>query len=445
MSAFLVGFGRSDITPAIPTPLAGYGNTSYRLHQSVRDPIFATCLALSDGETTLLWYTQDLIRCDRKRTEKARDYLSERFSLPKEQILLCSTHTHSSVDNSSSHPSLEIWFPFYLDQLAAAAKDALADLSEARLFAGQIETAEMCFVRRYFLKDGTFIGDNSGTVATPENPVVRHESEADRMMRGVRIEREGKKSILLMNFQAHATLTGGSAKTELSADYPGGVRAEVEKRTGAYFAFFQGGAGNMNPTSRMKKTEMFHRDMTAYCTRMADYFGRIMEIAEPVETGKIRVQNLHFSAPVNHTHDGEVEVCRMIRKVWGTNDREGAKALCRQYGYASPYACGAVLTRAGMPEKIDIEFAAVSTGDFAFVTAPYEMFCGSAKDIRERSPFPVTFVCSCSLTHEGYVPTKDAFLHHGYEADMCRFLPGAAEDFADALVGLLEKNKAAEA
>lgn len=55
-----VGYGRADITPDFKMPLQGYPGPENRIFSRVLDPIYATCIAFSDGETTVLLYTLDL-------------------------------------------------------------------------------------------------------------------------------------------------------------------------------------------------------------------------------------------------------------------------------------------------------------------------------------------------------------------------------------------------
>ena len=52
-----VGFGRTNISPTESVPLGGYGNTSTRMSQSIKDEIYATCIAISDetGNAILLY------------------------------------------------------------------------------------------------------------------------------------------------------------------------------------------------------------------------------------------------------------------------------------------------------------------------------------------------------------------------------------------------------
>lgn len=57
-NVFQVGFGRVDLTPTSPMDLVGY--TENRLMTGVLDPIYATCVAITDAKgNTVLIYTVD--------------------------------------------------------------------------------------------------------------------------------------------------------------------------------------------------------------------------------------------------------------------------------------------------------------------------------------------------------------------------------------------------
>ena len=62
-----------------------------------------------------------------------------------------------------------------------------------------------------------------------------------------------------------------------------------------------------------------------------------------------------------------------------------------------------------------VEIAVLSLGDAAIVTNPAELFCELGLEIREHSPFDVTLVSALTNGACGYVPTKRAFEHGGYE------------------------------
>ena len=44
----LVGYGRTNITPDVSVPLAGYGNTSQRMSDGFTGYLYATCFAVTD-------------------------------------------------------------------------------------------------------------------------------------------------------------------------------------------------------------------------------------------------------------------------------------------------------------------------------------------------------------------------------------------------------------
>ena len=61
-ATLLVGYGRSEITPTISVPLAGYGNTLTRMSQGVLDPQYTSCTAITDAnDNTVLLITNDII------------------------------------------------------------------------------------------------------------------------------------------------------------------------------------------------------------------------------------------------------------------------------------------------------------------------------------------------------------------------------------------------
>ena len=65
------GFGRLDMTPPLGTPLAGY--YSQRLANGVLDPLSLNALALSDGESTAVMITADMLGIRRTYSEEIRE------------------------------------------------------------------------------------------------------------------------------------------------------------------------------------------------------------------------------------------------------------------------------------------------------------------------------------------------------------------------------------
>ena len=58
-----VGYARMEITPDDPINLGGYGNDAVRISEEVRDPLYATCIAFTDGTgNTVLLFTTDALQ-----------------------------------------------------------------------------------------------------------------------------------------------------------------------------------------------------------------------------------------------------------------------------------------------------------------------------------------------------------------------------------------------
>ena len=112
-SGLHVGCARIDITPQYSVPLAGYGNNDQRMSQGVLQPMYATCLALADGEKgqPLLIYTVDIVEA--KYPAEMRAEIKKATGLPDERILISGTHTHSGPDQDSKVPSAQKWLREY--------------------------------------------------------------------------------------------------------------------------------------------------------------------------------------------------------------------------------------------------------------------------------------------------------------------------------------------
>ena len=93
--------------------------------------------------------------------------------------------------------------------------------------------------------------------------------------------------------------------------------------------------------------------------------------------------------------------------------------------------------------SLGLHFFAISFGDIAFSTVPFEQFDTNGQEVRAASPFPVTFTLSITNDHNGYVPSALAFPHGAYEVGQTKFVEGSAEEFVREQLRLLNECKAA--
>lgn len=434
---FLVGYGRVDITPLESVPLRGYGNTSRRMSQNILDPLYATCLAMTDQSgTTLLLYALDLCVFGPISAARLRPNLSKATGIPQDRIMLSNSHTHSAPDLENTEVPSAARYLDQLDQwLLTAAALALDDRKPAQMEIADVQTEHLNFVRRYILEDGTYAGDNYGHFKL--SPIAAHESPVDAQMQFIQFRRTGGRDILLTNFQGHPTRTGGVLKYDVSADAVGAMRREVEAQTNCLFAYFSGGSGNVNLRSRIEQENLYqnHLDLGH---AMAQYALRAAGTFRPVRLGPIRTKARVLQCQANHTLDHLVaDAQKVIDLYQQTYDRPAATALAKSLGFNSVYHAIFAEKKSHLPAAIPIELNAVSIGDAAFVFAPYEMFDTNAMEIKQASPFSSTFVLTCSNADYDYVPSALGFDHGGYSADSCHFLPGTGELLAQAFIDLL--------
>lgn len=433
----LVGYGRVDITPTEPIPLAGYGNHKMRISQNVLDPLYSTCLAFtgSNGETVLIFHN-DLITSPEEFSVPARKAVSEATGVPFSHIMICATHNHSSPYLTDfSCPAIVRFHDFAYKKLVECAQLALADRKPTQIETAKCYTKGLNHVRHYVLSDGNYRGDNFGDLN--KNPIVRHTTLADPEMRLVKFIRESGKDILLVNWQTHPHRTGGSKKYNISSDIVGVMRQELEEQTGCHFIYFTGASGNLNTSSRIPEknpvsTYIEHGKALSQCALDA--------VFHPVKTGPVRLVERIIDEPINRPSAERVEDARIVRAFFEEHG-PGIEAIkvAVAHGFNSPYAAGSLLGRyVTKADAIPMPLYAFSIGDVAFITAPYEMFDTNGKYIRDNSPFDTTIVSTCANDQNGYIPSAYGYIYGGYEADTTYFAPGTGEKYANIYVEMLK-------
>ena len=381
-----VGFGRACITPAehVGNPMEGYSN---QICQGVLKDIFATCIAITDEQdNTMLLYTVDKTESEKTTIDAVRERLSASTGIPADNISYSATHTHSTTVTRTMVPD-------YIDQLVKAGEEALADRVPATVQIGSYDVPDMNFVRHYVTADGFNIGDNYGNY---RSPLVGHVTDADKTMRLIRFVREGKKDVLMVNWQVHPKLTstwdtqeGRDTRYLISPDFLGYTRDYLEEKEDLLFAYYNGGSGNVNPLSRIPEEQAkIPKQATEYALMFGDHVLSALSSLRPVNAGMIR----------------------------------STKAPLGDRGF---------------------ELHAYTLGSIGFATVPAEIFDTTAKYIRDGSGCEMTFVLTCANGRDTYIPVTELWDYHSnddrvpYEMRICRYPRGTAEILAQNLANML--------
>ena len=434
-AVFQVGFGRADITPNTPMPMGGYGQTDKRLHANVLDKIYATAIAITDetGETVILFHT-DLISS--VQHEDVRTQVEQATGVPKDHIVLGSTHTHSSVDQGNAKSNS--WKGIFVQRCVEAAEAAMADRSEAEIYIGSEQTEYMNFVRHYLMNDGTYFGDNFGSTgsgykdhAEPNDP----ELQVVKFLRGT--DDDEVKDIIVVNYQGHPCITGGIDKTDMSADYIGGTRTYIEFQTKDHFAFFLGASGNQNVKTYLPGEPAPPTDHNAYGMQLGQIVQKALENMTKLDNTKIHCTEYVFTGDTDHSQDHKLEEAKLVKAYYDKTDRATATPYAKEMGFTSVYDASGTITKAGLPPTMDMPIMAISIGDLGFVAAPYEMFAAHGMYIKENAPTKMTIVSTCSNGGYGYIPTNLAFDYVCYESTTGKFARGTGDILAAKYVELL--------
>ena len=439
-AGFSAGFGRRDVTPTEPVPLGGYGNSGFRIHTRVLDPLYVTCIALMDenGERMLI-FQFDQLNIPGTFGEQIFKMVEKSTGIPRDHVLLNATHDHSGPDIGSEASGISTWKASTYKRSVEAAQDALADLDACTgVFAGTTETDRLNFVRRYYKENG-FVCDNAD-YGTGE--IIGRETPVDEEMRLVKFARKNQPDIVIANWQCHNQRTSGSTKTDLSSDFIGVFRRETEKELGVKMLFLQGGAGNIDPNSRIAGEARYsdYQDVgRALYEHLAEGLKNNMK---EVAMGAIRAESATITGTCNHDREELVARCDEIYGVWVSNNVEKAKMLCKEYGISSPYEASAIISRSKRGKSEDFTVNCYAFGDVGIAAAPFEVFCQTYRDLRAVSPFAMTLTCGYSNDSQGYIPAAECWANQGYEVVTCKYVMGTAEEMSAKQLEMLAELKA---
>ncbi len=429
------GYARVNITPDFSVGLGGYSDMETRRSEGFIDYIYITCIALTEGEETILVYTLDNCAASAGVANALRDVITPATGIAAEKIFVGATHSHSCPSLGYLDDAGTKYYQLVKDAAVEAAKTALEDRAAATILATTPVVEKMNFVRHYEMADGTYAGSNFGDFS---KQIVGHATDTDPQMVLVKFDRpEEKQDILLINWQAHPDHGTANGRTNISADFPGAMREKVMAQTGMHVAYFTGASGNQNPSSRI--TEENHGlGMKEYGEKLADYALAALPELKPVEGSGIKTKRVMFDAEIDHSWDHLLQQANEVYDLWKTAGKSAGDALGKQYDFTSSYQARAIKSRAAMGATQQMELNTFSVGGIGFTTGTYEMFSDHGLYVKEHSPYDVTFIITgCS----GYLPSEEAYDYRSYEADTGYYAKGTAEKLAEQYVEMLNEIK----
>jgi hypothetical protein len=400
------GFARLDVTPPLGTGVTGYFEP--RTSQGVLDPIYLNAIALNDGQNTALIIAGDFLHMMESVATEYRELIESETGIEKSNIMIHCIHQHTSTTPGSTTDIPREYADLLRRKFRDAAVLALADMAEATFSYAEEETAEpISFIRRFWMKDGTLV-----TNPTPMNPNIDHAAgEADNTVRLVKISRQNKKDIALVQFQTHPDVIGGNC---FSADWPGFVRTYTETALpNVSCILINGFTGDVNHYNIAKPRPATPTERYAHSKYMGkvitDTVLNIWHKTEPLETNIVAAATEDLYMPANTS--GCEDVDSSIRMY----DAYKAGLIPKPQDTSLTHArrVSAFISR---PIVHKIPVSVISLGKLALVGLPGEPFTEYATNI--RAAFPDRIVLFATLTNgcSDYFPSASAYNEGGYEA-----------------------------
>lgn len=205
--------------------LGGYGFYGSRRAEGVHDDIFCRSLVLSDGDTTLILLSLDLVGLAPRPLLEIRRSIARMAGLPIQHILLACTHSHASPDMQGLWGGVpEDYLSYVKDRCVETAGAALANVREAQLGAATATVEGLTHNRRGW--------DHTDSVLA----VVRASGL------------DGAPIATLVNFGCHPTVTSGE-NLLISCDFAAGLVASLERDPGGVALFVNGAQGDAIPAT----------------------------------------------------------------------------------------------------------------------------------------------------------------------------------------------------
>ena len=454
-----VGFARVDITPPLGSYMPGYFID--RRAKEVLDPLQINCIAFSDGKERALFLQFDTEELSDEVADAMRDAIVAKTGVKRDAILLHSSHTHDGgylaipkwTPEGCKDPFATdvdyIYVKMTITRVVDAAVNALADLKPARLSCGRSVAKRITFGRRYLMKNGK-VRTNPGT----NNPdIVRPVGNPpDEEVQVLRIDRDGGKSIAVINFQTHPDVVGGETFT---ADWPGLARTIFEAATlGETEAMVvngtEGDVNHCNVQPRPGEQNGLKTDFDdvergyEHARHMANVIvSAVLSVwlkCVPLDSGDIRYGTTTVRVGSNRAKESDEKNVAWADKVWGLHEAgKDVELPWRGMELTTEVARARRIRnlREG-PDYFDLPLTSFAIGQsVAFGGFPGEPFNDIGKAVKKRSPFKMTILACLTNASRGYFPFSDSFKEDGYEAASSVFGPTVADDLIRGQLDLL--------
>lgn len=387
-ASLTAGVAKRDVTPPIGGTLYGYGARGKNVSIGVHDPLYAKAIVLADGTTKVAIVTLDLGSMPAENTARIRTAVQNKSDV--QQVLLTTSHTHSSPTFTDDFPSARSPYVSHMEQqIIDAVLEASRQMVDAQIGTGWGHVVEG-HNRRCINDDGSVTMLWGNRDRKPTSPV-------DHSVGVIAVNDTGGHPLAtLVNFACHPVVLGPE-NLQISADWPGSMMAFLEDRIGGQAMFVQGASGDINP----------FWDKTA---PKDGAFEQVEKMGEAVATEAQAVR----SGIQSWKSDATLSVSQQrfeLELRWKFNDPNVSKSADPDFARILQYYLN------GFEKEKNAEVNTLLIGDdIALATFPGEFFVEHGLKLKSSSVIPNTFFVGYTNGAVAYFPTIKAAAQGGYGA-----------------------------
>jgi hypothetical protein len=427
---FQAGAATSNITPPLGGAIIGGFVPFPSTH--IHDELHARCLVLDDGQTRLALVVCDLLGIHAVVSDEARKLIAEQSGIPRENVLISATHTHSATSALGQRrweyeQTADEYQSFVARRIADGVACAINNLRPAQIAFGTVDVPEHVFNRRWHMRLGTVPENPFGTADIVKmNPpagspnLVEPAGPTDPQVSILSVQDvDGRPISIYAAYSLH--YVGGVGSGHISADYYGYFCERLKQLIEAdatpqedlsvdlppFVAIMANGTSGdinninfRNPRPGKKPYEQMR--YVAY-----DAASKVHAAMEPLQYQRevslaavYREPTLAWRRPTPDELKWAEETLAAGRK----NERD------LSYIYAER-----TMRQSEYPETGKVPLHVLRVGDVCIGTMPCEVFCEIGLDFKQRSPIQPAFMVELAHAYLGYLPTPRQHQLGGYE------------------------------
>ena len=396
-----VGAAMLNITPARELP--NYFGTTYQRGAGDTD-LLCHAVVLSGGETEVALISCDLTFVDRILLLRIRNACERRIGIPGKQVMVAATHDHAAPTTGTSFligpPADPLYLDFLIERVVTAVQTARYAMQPCQVVAGMTEAPGFEMNRRSVRPGGGIAFQKWAEGYSVEGPV-------DPKMGFLGFETpDGEPVALVVNYACHNNVCGGGDGI-WHRDLFGCAGDVLREALPSLCAtpFLAAPCGDItcgDPRARSSlRGDAAARQVGKVCAELV--------VSTYRQAQRKKVSKVGFASQVLEIPDRPLSESTFCNDGCRGSDERARAFARRRYDPEKEAVEGRGNT------LCPVEIAVLLLGDATIITNPAELFCEYGLEIREHSPFDVTIMSGLTNGLCGYVPTKRAFEHGGYE------------------------------